>query len=113
MKPCLLLLAALPFQAAAFFVAPSISSSRPDVVVLRAARTNEGVSSRQQHLGNAFRSLSLAGFGAAVLAQGAGPVNAREKVEYLKEPTPEFEVRETGEEGWEGQRGSMGGRRMR
>jgi hypothetical protein len=95
MKPCLLLFAALPFQASAFFVAPSLSSSsRAEAVVLNAARTNEAASSRQQHLGNAFRSLTLAGLGtAAVLAQGMAPVNAREKVEYLKEPTPEFEVR--------------------
>ena len=95
MKPGLLFLAALPFQASAFFVAPAISSSsRADAVVLNAARTNEAVSSRQQHLGNAFRSLTLAGLGTvAVLAQGAAPASAREKVEYLKEPTPEFEVR--------------------
>jgi len=104
MKPCLLLLAALPFQASAFFVAPTLPSSRADAVVLNAARTNEAVSSRQQHLGNAFRSLTLAGLGtAAVLAQGAAPASAREKVEYLKEPTPEFEVRLGGGNGLEEQ----------
>ncbi len=93
MKPCLLLLAALPFQASAFFLAPSLPSSR-DAVVLSAARTNDAVSSRQQHFGIALRSLSLAGLGtAAVLARGVASANAKEKVEYLKEPTPEFEVR--------------------
>lgn len=108
MKPCLLLLAALPFQASAFFVAPALSSSsRADAVVLSAARTNEAVSSRQQHLGNAFRSLTLVGLGtAAMLARGTATASAREKVEYLKEPTPEFEVRVGGFAGGKGWRSS-------
>jgi len=87
------LFAALSFQASAFLLPPSLPSSR-DAVVLSAARTNDAVSSRQQHIGISLRSLSLAGLGTAVvLARDMAPANAKEKPEYLKEPTPEFEVR--------------------
>ncbi|KAM3576415.1 hypothetical protein VYU27_001765 [Nannochloropsis oceanica] len=92
MKPCHLLFAALSFQASAFLLPPSLPSSR-DAVVLSAARTNDAVSSRQQHIGISLRSLSLAGLGTAVvLARDMAPANAKEKPEYLKEPTPEFEA---------------------
>lgn len=90
MKTALVLLA-LPLHAGAFFLVPTAPS--PSRVVMQASLRggNNDMASRQEHLGGAFRALGLAALGsAAVLGANGGMANAAAKIEYLKEPTPEF-----------------------
>ena len=64
---------------------PSAGLMRKSSTIMMASRDE---TSRRDALGNVFRSLAFAGLSTALLNGASSPVNAKDKLEYLQEPTP-------------------------